>query len=349
MKAKAESSKSKLSSVAADVRRRKSIGSRNPPPHVSSYDLPVAAMWNRSQAQCIKVSRVAIPHYTSVVAKRKSIPVALTIAGSDSGGGAGVQADLKTFAALGVHGTSVITCITAQNPIRVYGIEPCTPTIVRNQLEAVFDEIPPHAVKTGMLFSAPIIRAVSDFFQNRKLPPLVVDPVMLSTSGTRMLEREAVKVLTERLLPLATLVTPNLYEAEILAGEKIRSVDGMRDAARMIQQRFGCAALVKGGHLPHSEEAVDVYRDGRWEMALATFYIQDVKTHGTGCTLSSAIAAYLAQGFSLRPALKKAKRYITCAIENSVPARGHSVLGIGEESQHSVQRKLQKKLQKKDA
>jgi hydroxymethylpyrimidine/phosphomethylpyrimidine kinase len=281
------------------------------------------------------------------VTKRKSIPVALTIAGSDSGGGAGIQADLKTFAALGVHGTSVITCITAQNPIRVYGIERCTPTVVRNQLEAVFDEFPPHAVKIGMLFSAPIIRAVADFFQYRKLPPLVVDPVMLSTSGMRLLERKAVEMLTKRLLPLATLVTPNLYEAEILAGEKIRSIDGMRDAARAIQRRFGCAALIKGGHLSDSEEAVDVYRDGRSEMALAAFYIQDVKTHGTGCTFSSAIAAYLAQGFSLRTALKKAKRYITCAIENSVRARGHFVLGDGGQSEHLPQRKLEKEVQKK--
>jgi hydroxymethylpyrimidine/phosphomethylpyrimidine kinase len=282
-----------------------------------------------------------------VVTKRKSIPVALTIAGSDSGGGAGIQADLKTFAALGVHGTSVITCVTAQNPTRVYGIEQCTSAIVGNQLEAVFDAIPPKAVKIGMLFSAQIIRAVADFFQNRKGPPLVVDPVMLSTSGMRLLEREAVEVLSKRLLPLATLATPNLYEAEILAGKKIRSLDDMRDAARTIQRRFGCATMLKGGHLPDSEEAVDIYQDGRWEMALATFYIHGIKTHGTGCTFSSAIAAYLAQGYSLRTALKQAKKYITQAIENSVLARGHFVLGNGNQSVHLTQRNLQKKLQKK--
>ena len=279
--------------------------------------------------------------------KRKSIPVALTIAGSDSGGGAGIQADLKTFAALGVHGTSVITCITAQNPNRVYGIERCTPTIIRNQLEAVFDGIPPDAVKIGMLYSAAIIRAVADFFRNRKSPPLVIDPVMLSTSGMRLLEREAVEVLSKRLLPMAALVTPNLYEAEILSGSKIRSPGEMRYAARTIQRRFGCATLVKGGHLPDMEEAVDIYEDGRWEMALATFYVQDVKTHGTGCTFSSAIAAYLAQGYSLKTALKKAKRFITHAIENSALAHGHFVLGDGNESEQLTQRKLQKKLQKK--
>src|SRR5580765_7905716 len=150
--------------------------------------------------------------------KRKSIPVALTIAGSDSGGGAGIQADLKTFAALGVHGTSVITCITAQNPVRVYGIEPCTPTMVRRQLEAVFDQLQPHAVKTGMLFSAPIIQTVADFFEDHKRIPVVVDPVMISTSGARLLEPDTIEILTQRLLPLATLVTPNIHEAEILTG-----------------------------------------------------------------------------------------------------------------------------------
>jgi hydroxymethylpyrimidine/phosphomethylpyrimidine kinase len=298
-------------------------------------------------SELINVSRFPVTDYTRVVSKRKSIPVALTIAGSDSGGGAGIQADLKTFAALGVHGTSVITCVTAQNPNRVYGVERCTPTIIRNQLEAVFDAIPPQAVKIGMLYSAAIIRAVADFFQNRKSPPLVVDPVMLSTSGMRLLEREGVEVLCKRLLPLAALITPNLYEAEILAGKKIRSIGDMRAAAKTIHRRFGCATLVKGGHLPDTEEAVDIYQDGRWKMALATFYVQGIKTHGTGCTFSSAIAAYLARGCSLRTALKNAKRYITQAIENSVLAHGHFVLGNGNESEHLTQRSLQKKLEKK--
>lgn len=279
--------------------------------------------------------------------KRKSIPVALTIAGSDSGGGAGIQADLKTFAALGVHGTSVVTCVTAQNPVRVYGIEPCTPRIIRNQLEAVYDGIPPHAVKIGMLYSAAIIRAVADFFQNHDGAPLIVDPVMLSSSGMRLLEREAVEVLTKRLLPQAALTTPNLYEAEILAARKIRSIDDMRNAARIIRDRYGCATLVKGGHLPDSEEAVDVYRDARWEMALATFYIQGIKTHGTGCTFSSAIAAYLAKGFSLRGAMKRAKGYITEAITKSLLARGHFVLGKGNQWNDLAPRNLQKKMEKK--
>jgi hydroxymethylpyrimidine/phosphomethylpyrimidine kinase len=281
--------------------------------------------------------------------KRKSIPVALTIAGSDSGGGAGIQADLKTFAALGVHGTSVLTCITAQNPVRVYGIEPCTSAMVRQQLEAVFDQLKPHAVKTGMLCSEPIIRAVADFFEDHKRIPLVVDPVMISTSGAKLLEPDAIEILTRRLLPLATLVTPNLHEAEILTGRKIRSVHDMRNTARAIRERFGCAALVKGGHLPHSKEAVDYYHDGRWELALGVTYVRDVNTHGTGCTLSAAIASYLAQGHSLKSAVKDAKVYITNAIMNSTRARRHFVLGNGNRSVQLMQQLLQKKLRKKDA
>jgi len=279
--------------------------------------------------------------------KRKSIPIALTIAGSDSGGGAGIQADLKTFAALGVHGTSVITCITAQNPVRVYGIESCTPAMVRQQLEAVFDQLQPHAVKTGMLFSAPIIQTVADFFEDQKRIPLIVDPVMIATSGAKLLEPDAIENLTRKLLPLATLVTPNIHEAEILTGKKIRSVDDMRNAARVIRERFGCAALVKGGHLPDSKEAVDYYRDGRWEMVLGVSYVRDVNTHGTGCTLSAAIAAYVARGNSLRAAIKDAKAYITNAIMNSARARRHFVLGKGSQAVQLMQQLSQKKVRKK--
>ncbi len=153
--------------------------------------------------------------------KLKRLAVALTIAGSDSGGGAGIQADLKTFAAVGVHGTSAITCITAQNPKRVLNIEACSPKIVRQQIEAVFAELRPAAVKTGMLYSAEIIRTVAAFFKRAKHPPLVVDPVMVSTSGAVLLKSSALKALQNELLPLATLATPNLDEAEILAGNKI--------------------------------------------------------------------------------------------------------------------------------
>ncbi|HEX7570862.1 MAG TPA: bifunctional hydroxymethylpyrimidine kinase/phosphomethylpyrimidine kinase, partial [Verrucomicrobiae bacterium] len=201
---------------------------------------------------------------------RKELPVALTIAGSDSGGGAGVQADLKTFAALGVHGASAIACLTAQNPRRVLGVEPCSPKMLRQQIEAVFEELPPAAVKTGMLFSAENISVVADFFRrdefhesqtkknggSRRSSPrkiqLVVDPVFISTSGARLLQPAAEKVLKEKLLPLAALVTPNLDEAEILAGQKIPSPEKMREAAREIHSRYGCAVLLKGGHLKNS-------------------------------------------------------------------------------------------------
>jgi hydroxymethylpyrimidine/phosphomethylpyrimidine kinase len=279
--------------------------------------------------------------------KRKSIPVALTIAGSDSGGGAGIQADLKTFTTLGVHGTSVLTCITAQNPVRVYGIEPCSPAMVQQQLEAVFDQLQPHAVKTGMLFSEPIIQTVADFLENYKRVPLVVDPVMISTSGAKLLEPDAIEMLTRRLLPLATLVTPNLHEAEILTGRKIRSVHDMQNTARVIREHFGCTALVKGGHLPDSKEAVDYYHDGRWEMVVGGTWVRDVNTHGTGCTLSAAITSYLARGQSLRSAVKDAKLYITNAIMNSTRARKHFVLGKSVPAVQLMQQLSQKKLRKK--
>src|SRR5260221_1629640 len=195
--------------------------------------------------------------------KRKKLPVALTIAGSDSGGGAGIQADLKTFAALGVHGTSAIACLTAQNPKRVLTVEPCSPKILRKQIEVVFEELNPAAVKTGMLFSAENISVVVKFFSKVAVRKhLVVDPVMVSTSGAKLLEPVAIKILMEKLLPLATLVTPNLDEAQILVGRKLESVEDLRAAAREIHSRFGCAALVKGGHLKNSHEAVDIFFDG---------------------------------------------------------------------------------------
>ncbi len=252
--------------------------------------------------------------------------MALTVAGSDSGGGAGIQADLKTFAALGVHGTSAITCITAQNPNGVYGIQVCRADMVRRQIEAVCEALRPAAVKTGMLYSAALIRVVAEFFQRRSHWPLVVDPVMVATSGAQLLKPAAVHALCADLLPLATLVTPNLHEAEILVGEKLNSVTGLRTAARKLHQRFGCAALVKGGHLRGLKEAVDIYYDGRQELLLSAPFIRGVSTHGTGCTYSAAIAGHLARGCSLPRAVQRAKEYITQAIARSQTAAGHSVL-----------------------
>ncbi len=256
-------------------------------------------------------------------------PVALTIAGSDSGGGAGIQADLKTFAALDVHGTSAIACLTAQNPRRVLAIETCSPRILRQQIEAVFEEMPPAAVKTGMLFSAENVLVVAEFFRARAVRPrvpLIVDPVMVSTSGAALLKPAAVKILKEELLPLATLLTPNLYEAENLAGCKLASVDDLRTATREIHARFGCAALVKGGHLRGWREAVDIFFDGRTELLLSAPFIKGVRTHGTGCTYSAAITGYLARGCNLPQAVKRAKQFITRAIAGSYRIGKHSAL-----------------------
>jgi hydroxymethylpyrimidine/phosphomethylpyrimidine kinase len=280
--------------------------------------------------------------------KRKTLPVALTIAGSDSGGGAGIQADLKTFAALGVHGANAIACLTAQNPKRVLGIEVCSPKMLRQQIEAVFEELNSAAVKTGMLFSAKNVFVVVQFFKNKKCP-LVVDPVLISTSGAKLLEPRALKILTEKLLPLATLVTPNLAEAEILSGQKIFSIEEMRAAARKIHSRFGCAVLLKGGHLPFVEklerdslkrkpiqrindstnqQAVDIFFNGKIELLLSAPFVQGIRTHGTGCTYSAAICAALALGHDLPRSVEIGKNFVTRAISESYKMGNHFALGI---------------------
>jgi hydroxymethylpyrimidine/phosphomethylpyrimidine kinase len=265
--------------------------------------------------------------FNCAMPKRKILPVALTIAGSDSGGGAGIQADLKTFAALGVHGASVITCVTAQNPRRVRNIESCSPKIVRQQIEAVFEELPPAAVKTGMLFSAEIVRVVAAFFKERCRLPLIIDPVMISTSGAMLLKPAAIKLLREHLLPLAALVTPNLHEAGILTGRKVTSIENMRAAAHEIHAHFGCAALVKGGHLRGGCEAVDIFFDGRTELLLTAPFVKRVHPHGTGCVYSAAITAELVLGHDLSDAVKLAKHYITHAIARSYRIGQHFALG----------------------
>jgi hydroxymethylpyrimidine/phosphomethylpyrimidine kinase len=265
------------------------------------------------------------------MSKRKQFPVALTIAGSDSGGGAGIQADLKTFAALGVHGASAIACLTAQNPKRVLAVEPCSPKMLRQQIEAVFEELNPAAVKTGMLFSAQNISVVAKFFNSSKLKikksKLIVDPVMVSTSGARLLQPSAEKILRQKLLPLAALVTPNLDEAEILAGQEISSPEDLRSAARKIYSRFGCAVLVKGGHLKNSSIAIDVFFDGENELLLSAPFVKSVSTHGTGCTYSAAICAALALGHDLPHAVEIGKNFITAAIADSYRIGKYFALG----------------------
>lgn len=250
---------------------------------------------------------------------------ALTIAGSDSGGGAGVQADLKTFAAVGVHGTSVLTCVTAQNPAGVLGVQAMTADMVELQLQAVFDGFKPAVAKTGMLYSAPLILRVAAWFESGKRPPLIVDPVMIATSGARLLKPRAMVALQDRLLPKAILVTPNLDEARVLTDVEIGDVEGLRLAARRLRDRFGCAALIKGGHLK-GPQAVDVFWDGTKELLLSAPRIRGVSSHGTGCTYSAAIAGYLALGCRLPEAVRMGKEYITRAIEQSVRVNGRNVL-----------------------
>ncbi len=251
--------------------------------------------------------------------------VALTVAGSDSGGGAGIQADLKTFAALDLHGTSVITCVTAQNPNAVLGVQACRPDIVRLQLQAVFAELRPAALKTGMLYSRSIIEAVCSFLRDYA-QPVIVDPVMVATSGARLLKPGAARAVITELLPLASIVTPNLPEAEALLGRAIRSPAELRTAARELHEKCGCATLVKGGHLPRAREAIDYYYDGHDELIFAAPFIKGVSTHGTGCTYAAAIAGYCALGHKLAKAVELAKQYITRAINESLNVRRHSVL-----------------------
>jgi len=258
--------------------------------------------------------------------QKQALPVALTIAGSDSGGGAGIQADLKTFAELGVHGATAITCVTAQNPRRVIGIAACPPAIVRAQIEAVFEELPPAAVKTGMLYSDAIIRVVAKSLRSLRPRCLVVDPVMISTSGARLLQPSAIDALHKQLFPLADLLTPNLDETAALTGRPVRSIENMRRAARELHDKFGCAVLVKGGHLKGAREAVDIFYNEQTELLLSAPFIKGVNTHGTGCTYSAAITAHLALGLKLSDAVAAAKEHITNAIAHSRLAAGHHVL-----------------------
>jgi len=260
--------------------------------------------------------------------EHKNIPVALTIAGSDSGGGAGIQADLKTFAGLNVHGTSVITCVTAQNPKRIVAVQACTANLVGKQLQALFAEFRPRAIKTGMLYTAEIVQTVARFLRRHgKGISLVVDPVAVATSGRSLLKTEAAEALQRELLPLATLMTPNLPETETIVGNRIREPEEMRRAARLLRERFGCAVLVKGGHLKGAREAVDIFYDGRDELMLSAPFMNGLTLHGTGCTYSAAITAFLARGCSLAEAVTRGKDYITRAIAVSRRVGSHAALG----------------------
>jgi hydroxymethylpyrimidine/phosphomethylpyrimidine kinase len=250
------------------------------------------------------------------------LPVALTVAGSDSGGGAGIQADLKTFAALGVHGTSAITAITAQNTVAVSEILELPPGIIRAQIDAVVTDMGVDAMKTGMLASSAIIESVAAAILEYRIGNLVVDPVMVAKGGAKLLRDEAIDTLRTRLLPLAAVITPNLPEAEVLLGRQIRTLADRRQAARDLVALGPRAAVVKGGH--SDGDAIDVYCDGSDLVELPAPRIATANTHGSGCVFSAAIAAGLAKGMDPLAAVRGAKGFITRAIEQSLElGHGH--------------------------
>ncbi|HEV8309859.1 MAG TPA: bifunctional hydroxymethylpyrimidine kinase/phosphomethylpyrimidine kinase [Methylomirabilota bacterium] len=246
------------------------------------------------------------------MSQQPTIPRALTVAGSDSGGGAGIQADLKTFSAFRVYGASVLTAITAQNSIGVHGVVNLPPEFVARQLDVVLGDIGADAAKTGMLSTAPIIRAVADRMRAHGLRRLVVDPVMVAKSGDPLLEPDARAALVEAILPLALVVTPNLPEAAALAEFPVATLEEMEAAARRIHTLGPAWVLVKGGHL--KDDPVDLLFDGRTVTRLSAARVNTPHTHGTGCAYSAAIAAGLARGQGVPDAVAEAKRYVTAAI-----------------------------------
>lgn len=248
-----------------------------------------------------------------------SLPVVLTIAGSDSSCGAGAQADLKTFSALGCHGLTAITCVVAEIPGKVRSIQAVKPEIVRDQLEVMLAAYPVAAIKTGMLFSTPIIRAVAAVLGRlKKHPPLVIDPVMVASSGDPLLKAGAVATYEKLLFPMATLITPNLDELGILTGLHPSSLPGMLAAGKRLTAVSGASVLLKGGHL-RGAVATDILLSPDWEKhSYSAPFVRGVETHGTGCTYSSAIAAGLAKGLPLPKAVGEAKKFVTKAIRGSL-------------------------------
>lgn len=240
------------------------------------------------------------------------IKTVLTIAGSDSSGGAGIQADLKTMLANGVYGMSAITALTAQNTMGVTAISEVTPEFLGKQIDAVFTDIFPDAVKTGMVANAELIEVIAERLSFYKAGNIVVDPVMIATSGARLISEEAIAVLKEKLLPMATVITPNIPEAEVISGIKISDNADMKKAADFINKTYGCAVLLKGGHSINDANDL-LYENGRitWFEGVR---IDNSNTHGTGCTLSSAIASNLAKGYDLKQSVRLAKEYISGAL-----------------------------------
>lgn len=263
----------------------------------------------------------------------------LTIAGSDSSGGAGIQADLKAMSALGCYAMSVLTAVTAQNTQGVLGVQPVSAEMVALQLQAVLEDIPPLAIKTGMLFDATIIEAVATALEQVDIP-LVVDPVMVATSGDRLLSKEAEEVLKRRLLPLATLLTPNLMEAEVLSGVKIDSRSALYASGQYLLAHGPKAVLIKGGHTADTE-ATDYLFTDKGVTTFSSARIETANTHGTGCTLSAAITAYIARGLSLEKAIEQSKEYLSEALNSGkmvAIGKGHGPVDHFFQPQSSIKR-----------
>ena len=242
----------------------------------------------------------------------------MTIAGSDSGGGAGIQADILTFTSIGIYATSAITCLTAQNPAGVSAVQALESKLVRAQIDQVMDFFPVRAIKTGMLFNSTIIDSVAEFLSANPEIPAVVDPVMVASSGALLLERSAVESIKKNLLPKAFVITPNLDECEVLLGNKPMDCSGMVEAAEKLQTKYGCQVLLKGGHLS-SDTIVDILCDRNGNSTiLKTNRIPDVDTHGSGCTLSSAITAFLAKEYTLKEACHLAHAYLQNGMKNPI-------------------------------
>lgn len=257
------------------------------------------------------------------------VPVALTIAGSDSGGGAGIQADLRTFAFHCVHGTCAMTCVTAQNTLGVTRVDAMSKEAVEQQIRVVCEDIGVQAAKTGMLLNQEIISTVVKQIETLQIPNLVVDPVMVSRTGAQLIDDEAVKTLRDSLIPLATVLTPNRYEAQILSGLEIKSLDDMKAAAQTIHEKLKVkAVLLKGGGMQGSLRGVDIWFDGKNLETLLMQLVATKNTHGTGCTLSAAIAANLAQGDSLFKAARQAKEYVSYALNYALDiGKGQGTVG----------------------
>lgn len=241
------------------------------------------------------------------------MPVALTIAGSDSSAGAGIQADLKTFSALGVYGLTALTCVVAETPGRVSKIEPVSAALVRDQIEVLLRSFPVAAIKTGLLFSAEIIAAIAGVLREHRRRPLIIDPVMVATSGDALLQDDAIAAYERELFPLAALLTPNLDEATRLIGRAIGDLDAMHEAGKVLARKYGVPILLKGGHLA-GDQAIDILFHDDNAIEFSAPFSRGVATHGTGCTYSAAITAGLASGLELPEAVRRAKEFVSATI-----------------------------------